>query len=60
MVLAQASSNRIHFGLRLPQRDTLLQLADDVVVFVIPVLRGIRSKRKRKKDVSLFCAAQCR
>ena len=57
MILAEAGGERVHFGLRLRDGDAGLELADDVVVFVVTILRGIGLHRKRQKNFRLIFRA---
>ena len=57
MILAEAGGERVHFGLRLRDGDAGLELADDVVVFVVAILRGIRLHRKRQENFGLIFGA---
>ena len=57
VILAEAGGERVHFGLRLRDGDAGLEFSDDVVVFVVAILRGIGLHWKRQKNFGLIFSA---
>ena len=57
VILAEAGGERVHFGLGLRDGDAGLEFADDVVVFVVAILRGIGLHRKGQKNFGLIFSA---